>query len=256
MAGGGKTGREAGASPGDGAPPGNGDFLAAALAFAARGWPVFPCNMANKQPLLAAMKDPKTGKKIAGTGGVSRASLHPEEIRAWWKKWPLAMVGLATGHGRLFVVDFDPRVDEATGEEWTLERLKGELEAQLGTALPPTLAARTPSGGVHLYFLWPDDGGEPIRNRGNLPTHVDVRGLGGYVIAPPSVMEDARRYRWLRGLGPDDVEIVEAPAELVAVLRAPKGRKGGQGPGTPPAAPAAAPRPVSGDNPASDAVRR
>jgi hypothetical protein len=45
---------------------------------------------------------------------------------------------------------------------------------------------------VHLYLTWPDDGGEPIRNRGNLPRHVDVRGLGGYVIAPPSFMERAR----------------------------------------------------------------
>jgi putative DNA primase/helicase len=195
-------------------------MLEAALAFAARGWPVFPCNMTNKQPLLAAAKDPKTGAKIKGTGGVSRASLHGQEIRTWWKRWPMAMVGLATGHERLFVVDFDPRHDAETGEEWTLERLKAELEAQIGCALPATLAARTPSGGVHLYFLWPDDGGTPIRNRGNLPLHVDVRGVGGYVIAPPSVMEDGRRYRWLHGAA--DVAIAEAPPSLVSELRAPK----------------------------------
>ncbi len=48
----------------------------------------------------------------------------------------------------------------------------------------------TQSGGVHLWFRQPDDGGEPIRNRGNLPRHVDVRGQGGYVVAPPSVTFD------------------------------------------------------------------
>jgi putative DNA primase/helicase len=208
-------------------------MLEAALAFAARGWPVFPCNMTNKQPLLAAAKDPKSGQKIKGTGGVSRASVNEQEIRTWWKKWPMAMVGLATGHAelfagaspaavarRLFALDFDPRHDADTGEEWTLERLKAETEAQIGCALPPTLAVRTPSGGVHLYYATPDDGGAPIRNRGHLPLHVDVRGLGGYVIAPPSVMEDGRRYRWLHGAA--DAPIAEAPAALVVELRAPK----------------------------------
>lgn len=260
-------GRGAGASAGREAPPRVNILREAALAFAARGWPVFPCSMANKQPLLAAAKDPATGRKIPGTGGLSRASVHPEEIKLWWKRWPLAMVGLATGHGRLFVVDFDPRVDADTGEEWTLERLKADLEAQIGCTLPPTLAARTPSGGVHLYFLWPPepDGsdGAPIRNRGNLPTHVDVRGLGGYVIAPPSVMEDGRRYRWLHALDPDEVEIVEAPAALVGVLRAQKARP--QSPKTNPqnpnaaaadAARRAARRPVRDGDAGSEAVRR
>jgi putative DNA primase/helicase len=187
--------------------------------------------MADKHPLLPKDKD-AAGKPVPRSGGLSKASCDAATIRAWWGiKWPLAMIGLATGHGRLFVVDFDPRVEEVTdpetGEvtgtrEWTLEQLKAELEAQIGGALPPTLAAMTPSGGVHLYFLWPDDGGEPIRNRGNLPEHVDVRGLGGYVVAPPSVMEDGRRYRWLRGLGPDDVAIADAPAALVEILRSPK----------------------------------
>ncbi|HEY1605607.1 MAG TPA: phage/plasmid primase, P4 family [Allosphingosinicella sp.] len=244
-------------------------MLDAALAFAARGWPVFPCNTANKQPLLAAAKDPKTGQKIKGTGGVSRASVHEQEIRTWWKKWPLAMVGLATGHAelfedgkpgavnrRLFVLDFDPRHDPETGEEYTLERLKAETEAQIGCALRATLAARTPSGGVHLYYVTPDDGGAPIRNRGNLPLHVDVRGLGGYVIAPPSVMEDCRRYRWLHGAA--DAPIAEAPAALIAELRAPKRKESppdGSGRTARPVSPSP-PLPADMDDAARDAVRK
>ncbi len=189
-------------------------LISAALDYAARGWPVFPCNPKNKQPLLAAKKG-ADGKPIKGTGGVSAASIDAAQIRAWWRKWPKAMIGLATGHERMFAVDFDPRHDEVTGEEWTLERLKSEVEAQTGVSLPATLAVRTPSDGVHLYLR--QCLGEPIRNRGNLPEHVDVRGLGGYVIAPPSVMTDGREYRWLRGQS--TAAIADAPDGLLAVLR-------------------------------------
>lgn len=191
-------------------------FLAAALDFAARGYPVFPCSPANKAPLLPKDKD-AAGKPIPNSGGVNKASTDPDQIAAWWKRWPKALVGLATGHNRMFVVDFDPRIDEDTGEEWTLDRLKAELEAQMGCELPVSLAARTQSDGVHVWLYWPDDGGPEIRNRGNLPQHVDVRGKGGYVIVPPSVMANGRRYRWLR----DDpsVPIAVAPDALITILR-------------------------------------
>jgi putative DNA primase/helicase len=209
-------------------------LLAAALSYGARGWPVFPCNPKNKQPLLAGDRD-AAGNPIKGTGGVKKATTDPEQIHAWWKRWPTALVGLATGHPtkgtetaeqpaglRLFVVDFDPRTDKDTGEVWTLERLKQETEQQLGCALPPSMAALTPSDGVHLYLLIGDDG-PAITNRGNLPEHVDVRGLGGYVIAPPSIMgpnaakgQGGLKYRWLRG---EQRELLHAPPQLLEILR-------------------------------------
>jgi putative DNA primase/helicase len=204
--------------------PAQNPLLLAALGYARRGWPVFPCNPENKQPLLAADRDPVTQKKIKGSGGVSKATTDEEQIRAWWKRWPKAMIGVAMGRNQCFALDFDPRSDEGTGEVFTLERLKAETEAMIGCALPETLAAVTPSDGVHVYYRQP--AGEPIRNRGNLPEHVDVRGAGGYVIAPPSVMADGRRYRWLRGNW--NSEIAEAPEALVALLRD-KGKKGSMG---------------------------
>jgi putative DNA primase/helicase len=139
------------------------------------------------------------------------------------------------GENGLFALDFDPRREEITdpdtGEvtgvrEWTLEQLKADTEAQIGCELPVSLAVRTPSGGVHVYYRQPDDGGEPLRNRGVLPQHVDTRGQGGYVIAPPSVIVEPcaayRRARFLRG--DRHAEAVEPPAELVEVLRAPKAK--------------------------------
>ena len=187
----------------------------AALAYAARGWPVFPCNPRDKTPLVKADRD-AANKPIKGTGGVKRATTDAEQILAWWMQWPTAMIGLAMGDNALFALDFDPRCDEATGEEWTLDRLKSELETQIAASLPASLAVRTPSGGVHVYFPQPAEG-EAIRNRGNLPKHVDVRGVGGYVIAPPSRMADGREYRWLRGDA--DAPIVAAPASLIEVLQ-------------------------------------
>jgi putative DNA primase/helicase len=208
--------------------PDSQQLIDAALGYAGRGWPVFPCNPKNKQPLLGADKDAQD-KPIRGTGGLKKASTDPEQIAAWWKRWPHALIGIACGHPtkgtesesqqaglRLFVLDFDPRTDAETGEVFTLDTLKSETEAQIGCPLPHSMAALTPSDGVHLYLLIGDDG-PSITNRGNLPSHVDVRGLGGYVIAPPSVMTDGRRYRWHRRepIG----GIAKAPEALLEVLR-------------------------------------
>lgn len=206
-------------------------LLEAALHYARRGWPVFPCDPATKRPLLARDRDER-GAPIKGSGGVSKATTDEEQIWAWWRKWPRAMIGISVGRGDVVVVDFDPRTDDSTGEEWTLDRLKGELEAMMGCALPPSLTARTPSGGVHVYFRMPP--GDPIGNRGNLPHHVDVRGLGGYVIAPPSLYtgnDVPVAYRWLRGNA--SAEIAEMPAALVEILRSSPARGGDDAPTRP-----------------------
>ncbi|WP_411340325.1 phage/plasmid primase, P4 family [Sphingopyxis sp. J-6] len=196
----------------------------AASAWAAAGWRVHPCSPETKRPFLAADIDKDTGKKIKSTGGVSKASADADLVAGWWKKWRHALIGVAMGDDRVFVVDFDPRHDDDTGEEWTLDRLKADTEAMMGCALPLSVTSRTPSGGTHLWLRWPDDGGDPIRNSGSLPKHVDVRGEGGYVIVPPGTMgskadNPGGRYRWLKDRAPHEIAIAEAPAELVALLR-------------------------------------
>ncbi|MGN7999762.1 bifunctional DNA primase/polymerase [Sphingomonas sp. 22176] len=76
--------------------------------------------------------------------------------------------------------------------------------------------------------------GEALRNRGVLPQHVDVRGQGGYVIGPPSVIQDGSlsgasegEYRWISRGGDwrDDAAIADAPTVLVDILRSPKPKK-------------------------------
>src|SRR4051794_1152142 len=80
----------------------------AALDYASRGWPVFPCNPETKQPLVKADVDPKTGKAIPATGGLKKATCDAQVIEGWWRRFPKAMIGLPTGTAiGAFVVDID-----------------------------------------------------------------------------------------------------------------------------------------------------
>ncbi len=223
----------------------------AALSYARRGWPVFPCRerdfeltKGNGDIIILKAKAPYGGS------GVKDATCDEAVIAGWWRRWPEAMIGLAMGHNGLFALDFDPRIDDDTGEVFTLESLKAALVEQMGCDLPRSLTAMTQSEGVHVYLRQPDHG-EPIRNRGNLPLHVDVRGLGGYVIAPPSILYRADgsegRYSWLTNRHD---EPVEAPAALVEILRS-KGQSGRKAPLPRPQDK----RPTTGDD-AVDAARR
>lgn len=238
----------------------------AALQYARRGWPVFPCRERDETVIIGGgagktrtfkAKAPYTGK------GLKDATTHETTITAWWRQHPEALIGLPTGENGCFVLDFDPRTEDAIDDEtgeivtnvWTLEQLKADLEAQMGCELPRSLTALTQSGGVHVYFRQPE--GEPIRNRGNLPAHVDVRGKGGYVIAPPSVLpETGASYRWMRERGDwrDDASIAEAPAVLIEILRLAKDKAPRPAQSSTPARPSASP--ASSGAAVDDAVRK
>jgi hypothetical protein len=147
-------------------------FLKAALSYARRGIPVFPCEPRGKRPLTYS--------------GFWDASTDARRIRSWWSRWPSANIGVPTGErSGLLVLDIDPR---GGGPESL-----AALERQSG-ALPATARARTGSGGVHLFFKYPLR--EEVRNSaGLLGPGLDVRGEGGYVVVPPSRTEDS--YKWI-----------------------------------------------------------
>jgi Bifunctional DNA primase/polymerase, N-terminal len=156
---------------------------AAALRYAAAGWPVLPLHTPDHSGRCSCgrARCPKPGKHPRTRHGLHRASADPAQIRAWWRAWPDANVGIATG--RLVVVDVDS--DRAHGALATLERLHEPL--------PPTLTAAS-GRGAHLYFR---AGEHRIANSaGRLGAGVDVRGRGGYIVAPPSLHADGHRYRW------------------------------------------------------------
>jgi hypothetical protein len=151
------------------------ELLEAAVAYAGRGFPVFPCK----------------GKLPLTEHGFHDASTDTEQVLTWWTHWPEANIGMPTGAASGFVV-LD--VDVQHGGAGTLK----ELEGAQGK-LPAAPEVLTGGGGKHVYFAHP---GREIRNSaGKLGPGLDVRGDGGYVIAPPSVHGNGRAYKWLRELG-------------------------------------------------------
>ena len=165
-------------------------MIRTALCLAERGFYVFPCRPRDKQP--------------ATVNGLKDATIDFGVIERWWRQEPNFNVAIATGAAsRVFVVDID-------GAEIELQK----LEAEHGE-LPSSVEAIT-SRGRHVYFRWPD---RPVRNSaGKLGTGIDVRGEGGYVLAPPSVHPSGKKYCWsvdsARAIAP-------APAWLLDTIAAP-----------------------------------
>jgi hypothetical protein len=121
--------------------------------------------------------------------------------------YPQAHWATVTGAaGGVFVVDLDrkPGKDGVA----SLREL-----AALHSALPRTATVRTGSGGLHLYFRHP--GGVVPNSSGKLGPGIDVRGDGGYVVAPPSGHVSGGFYAWIVDMPPAD-----APAWLVELVRA------------------------------------
>lgn len=136
-------------------------FHRAALACWKKRIPVFPCKPGGKEPLTPR--------------GHLDATTDATRINGYWNAHPGANIGIPTGKRSGFLVlDIDEGGAESLHE---LEREHGEL--------PATCAVETGSGGKHYYFRYP--AGEDVRNSaGKLGPGLDIRGEGGYIIAPPS----------------------------------------------------------------------
>lgn len=147
------------------------ELLNAALYYASLGWSVIPIRPKDKKPALK-WEQYQTG----------RAS--EEQIRDWWEKWPRANVGVITG-GISGIIVLD--VDGPEGRESIADK-----------DLPPTTCAITGSGGYHYIFKHP--GGE-VRNFARRLPGLDLRGDGGYIVAPPSIHPNGNTYEW--GLPPE-----------------------------------------------------
>lgn len=167
----------------------------AAIEYAKKGFAVFPLKYRDKVPLTR--------------NGCKDATTDAAQIKAWWQKYPNANIGLATGSvsQNVFVIDLD--IDEDRGidgyhslEDW--QREHGDF--------PETWTAITGRGGYHLYYR----GNGKIKNRAGIIDGVDIRGNGGYVVAPPSIHKNGRRYEW--EYSPDEFEIAKADNNVMYFL--------------------------------------
>ena len=83
--------------------------------------------------------------------------------------------------------------------------------------LPDTVVSATGSGGYHLFYRAPP--GQPVPNSASkLGPKLDVRGDGGYVIAPPSVHPNATPYAFLPGCEPWSMQVAPAPDWLLDLV--------------------------------------
>lgn len=171
--------------------------LADALAWAARGFRVFPILPLQKEPAVAAFQ------RVATTDVAI--------ITAWWRD-PVTQaeydynIGVLTTD--MVVVDIDLK-DGKPGLE-SYAALEGHFD---------TLVVRTPSGGYHCYYDGPDSG-----LRVNLRPGVDIRSHNGYVIAPGSYVVDATK-----GIAGEyelykDNPVVWVPLPIEAELKPPRTR--------------------------------
>lgn len=149
---------------------------ALAIALAAAGCSIFPCQWHGE-----TIKRP-----LPGIYWRNEATTSAARVAAWWRGFPQALPGFALGKSGLFVIDPDCHAGQADGlAAW------GRLIAEHGDPGAPCVV--TPSGGHHYYFRQPD--GDPLGNHeGALPDGINVRGKGGYVIAPGAELADGRRY--------------------------------------------------------------
>jgi hypothetical protein len=169
--------------------------LDAALGYAARGWPRFPCQwqgLRRKHPLTVH--------------GHLDASTDPAVITAWWRRWPKALIGVSTGRASGFVVlDVDVKYADRYGFD--------TLDALGVTFLPETPMVHTASNGLHLYFALPDfieiACTEGERGSGIGPG-LDWRGASGYVIAP----SPGSGYSWDPHWNFDTVALAPVPTAL------------------------------------------
>jgi hypothetical protein len=218
-------------------------LLDAALAYAARGWPVFPCGVGGKLPLFPAAHpdgDPLRGVCRGECGrmghGLYDAVVDPTIVAGWWNRSPRANIGLPTGHA-FDVLDIDGpealEALEAVGGPAIVKEIDGLLVCDDDVEGPTVSTPR----GWHCYVA-PTGRGNTVKLGGL--ADVDWRGVGGYVIAPPSVKDDGGTWDWMTGstldLGPD-TEIRPAPAWVLSLFDRRQGGDTPPGGTTPPGIP-------------------
>lgn len=154
----------------------------AALAYAARGFAVFPCAVKGKRPVTPH--------------GYKDATSDLAQVALMWGS-AAYNVGLVPGSCGFVVVDVDGETGQASADELKL----------------PVTAEVTTGRGRHLYYRY--DGAEP--GNGSTSRGIDLRYTRGYVLAPPSIHPSGTVYRWRRPLK----EAIALPVRVLEALTQP-----------------------------------
>lgn len=155
-----------------------------ALIYAQNNFKIFPLKVNSKnEQVLKSWKEEATN--------------DINQVTKWWLTNTQYNIGLKTGSG-LIVIDIDCK----NGKNG-LEQIKPFL-----ADFPKTRIAKTCHGGYHFYYKVDRE----VRNFVDLLDGVDVRGDGGYVLAPPSIVDD-KSYTWV-----NDLQIANANDSVYKLL--------------------------------------
>ena len=146
-----------------------------ALEYLRRGFSVIPVGR-DKKPLLKSWSE------------FQKRRPTEEDLSWWWFELEPAGVAIITGAiSGIVVLDCEKGADLS------------------GLNAPKTPSAKTGGGGLHYYFKHP---GKNVQNATRIKPLMDIRGDGGYVVAPPSLHLSGGRYEWLDGL---DTPLADMP---------------------------------------------
>ena len=184
-------------------------LLDAALSYAAQGIPVYPVHWPRPIPgganlACSCRQGPacdRPAKHPLVRHGIHDATCSPVQLEDWWQRWPQANLGLATG------IVFDALDVDGPAGLAALRQLAPTVDLR-----PPGPLVATGGGGWHHWFTPTGLGNRPPRG----VSHVDWRGIGGCVLAPPSRHASGGSYRWLRAL--DQAPLPEVPTALRGLL--------------------------------------
>jgi hypothetical protein len=136
------------------------DIHRAALAYASKGWPVFPCSVGRKT--------------AAREHGYRVASTNPDRIDEWFAEYPRLNLAVATGYPGPDVLNVDYLGYDQDGY------LALKWLDQAGLTKGAGSYVHTPTGGMHLYFAGTSQMGT------GRPDHISFHAQDGYVLLPPS----------------------------------------------------------------------
>lgn len=199
-----------------------GRLASAAEWYAEQGWKVLPCHGIRDDSRCTCGQphaEPKdVGKHPRISGWNTEATSDVETVRRWWTEQPEGNIGVFCRPSGFLVIDIDPR----SGGPDSFEKFEQLVEG----ALPPTVEAITGEYNVggrvqrgrHLFYTCSPE--EALV--GNLLKSglkgIDIK-HNGYVLVAPSRHFSGTTYEWAPGRAPWQIEMAEAPEELLVALR-------------------------------------
>lgn len=185
---------------------GKNKLLVAALYYAELGFSVIPVhNIVSGQCSCGSPKCQAPGKHPRFKWMEQQKKAYSvDELTEIWRKYPRANVGIVTGPvSGILALDID-------GDEG-LESLKS-----VGLPfddLPASPTVKTGGGGLHIYYRYPESG--DAQTKAGVLSKVDIRGKGGFVVAPPSMHISGEHYEWVQGRNISDIDPTDADLSLL-----------------------------------------